>query len=408
MANNMIGGPPQGIPINPAQLPQTPGRVRPGQTAPSAPSVPTAPTPPTPPPQAKPAAPTIARALTVADIRSHLISIGVEPSDFNTRLSSAMVRRGVELSSENFKAINQMLQGTNKSQAMQEAAMLLIQKGINDPQAVKVLGEYFSQNPGLAAQLNGLQEGLGNLVSALAMGKSLLTPQFVSQLSALLASFDDSFRNILEKFSGAKGLHRPDFIVDVRALKALLQGVQEKAPQAGTPEAEALSSALMQFQGKLDSVMQNLLAQAILSNTGRENVNYQYHQIPNALTKPPRDFEIVIKREGEGKQSEVDPRNTQVVMSLETENMGKIVISCYVKDKKVYVVFVFSEKTDGQKGRELIAREFGDLQQRLANRAYMVTGYQVKVDPAMCSIKPYLIPMLAKLDEVMKKIDLEA
>jgi hypothetical protein len=336
------------------------------------------------------------------------LSIQVEPNDFNTKLASLMLRNGVELSRANFVKLMQMLQGTNKSQAMQEASVLLLMKGIDSPQAVKVLGQYFSENPGLASQFLSLQEGVGNLTSALGMGKALLDANLVTQLGALLSQFDETFRNLSQKASGQSNISRENFINDVRAMKALLQGVQEKAPTPDSAEAQALSSALMEFEGKLDGVLQNLIAQAILSQSGRSEVNYLYHQIPNAMTNPPKDFEIVVKRDGEGKDSQVDPRNTQVVMSMETENMGKMVVSMYVKDSKVYVIFVFSEKDHGEQGRGLIAKEFGEFQQKLADRNFMITGYQVKVDPAMCNIRPYLIPMLPGLENLLKKIDIEA
>ncbi len=390
-AGGIRGVPPRTAPARPGEVAPTTGAPEAG--APAAPARP---------------APSIARPLTVEDIRAHLLSLQIEPNDFNTKLASLMLRNGVEISRTNFVKLMTMLQGTNKSQAMQEAAVLLLMKGIDSPQAVKVLGQYFSENPGLASQFLGLQEGLGNLISAMGMGKGLLDANLVSQLGALLSQFDETFRNLSEKFSGNKAVARQNIINDVRALKALLQGVQDKAPTPQSAEAQALSSALMEFQGKLDGVMQNLVAQAILSQSGRSEVNYLYHQIPNAMTNPPKDFEIVIKRDGEGKNSSVDPRNTQVVMSMETENMGKIVVSMYVKDNKVYVVFVFSEKDYGDQGRPLIAKEFGDLQEKLANRNYMITGYQVKVDPAMCNIRPYLIPMIPKLEDLLKKIDIEA
>jgi hypothetical protein len=137
-------------------------------------------------------------------------------------------------------------------------------------------------------------------------------------------------------------------------------------------------------------------------------VNYLYQQIPNAMTTPPKDLEIVVKRDGEGKKSQIDPRNTQVVMSLETDNMGKMVVSMIVKDGKVYFIFVFNEKDYGDQGRSLIAKEYGEFQQKLADKNFLITGYQVKVDPAMCNIKPYLIPMLPRLEDLLKKIDIEA
>jgi hypothetical protein len=405
-------GTPQSVTSSPQA--QTTGGTRgvPTQTAPTRPgeAAPTTAAPAAGTPAAAPAkpAPSVARPLTVEDVRAHLLNNQIEPNDFNTKLASLMLRNGVELSRANFVKLMTMLQGTNKSQAMQEAAVFLLMKGIDSPQAVKVLGQYFAQNPALASQMLALQEGLGNLMSALGMGKGLLDANLVAQLAALLSQFDETFRNLTQKFGGKEAINRLNIMNDVRALKALLSGVQNKAPASGGAKAQALSASLMEFQSKLDSVMQNMVAQAILSQSGRSAVNYLYHQIPNAMTNPPKDLEIVVMRDGEGKDAVVDPRNTQVVMSMETENMGKLVISLYVKENKVYVVFVFSGKEYGDKGRSAIAKEFGEFQGKLADRNYMITGYQVKVDPAMVNIRPYLIPMLPSLENILKKIDIEA
>ncbi|MBI5399143.1 hypothetical protein HZB07_00805 [Candidatus Saganbacteria bacterium] len=389
----------RGIPTQAA--PTRPGEVAPTRApqtaAPAAPAAPAA------------AAPTIARALTIEDVRSHLLNIQVEPNDFNTKLASLMLRNGVELSRPNFVRLATMLQGSDKSPAMQESSLLLLMKGIDSPQAAKVLGQYFSQNPGLAQQFGALQQAVGNLNSAMGMGKGLLDANLVSQLGTLLSQFDESFRNLSEKATGNKAtVTRQTTLNDARALKALLAGVQDKAPASNSKEAQALSSALMEFHGKLDGVMDNMLAQALLSQPGRSEVNYLYQQIPNAMTTPPKDLEIVVKRDGEGKGSAVDPRNTQVIMSLETTNLGRIVVSLYIKDNKVYVVFVFSEKDYGEQGRAAIAREYGDFQKKLSDKNFSITGYQVKVDPAMSHIKSYLIPMLSSLESVLKRIDLEA
>ena len=409
---NWPTGKPSGVPVGGTSDAETAGGVRgvppraaparPGEIAPTEPARPGAPAAP-----ARPA-PSVARPLTIEDVRSHLLSLQVEPNDFNTKLASLMLRNGVEVSRANFVKLLNMLQGTSKSSAMQEAALLLLMKGIDSPAAVKILGQYFSENPALASQMLALQEGMGNLTTALGMSKGLLDATVISQLTALLSQFDENFQTLSEKFTGKSAINRGDLINNVRALKALLQGMQEKAPVSDSPEAQALSSSLMEFQGKLDGILQNLVAQAILSQNGRSEVNYHYQQIPNTMTSPPKNFEIVIKRDGEGKDSQIDPRNTQVVMSLETESMGKLVISMIVKDSKIYVVFVFAEKDYGEQGRGLIAKEFGGFQQKLADKNFLITGYQVKVDAAMCNIRPYLIPMLRKLEDKLMKIDIEA
>ena len=320
-----------------------------------------------------------------------------------------MLRSGLEVSRPNLVKLLNMLQGTNKSQAMQEASILLLMKGIDSPEAAKVLGQYFSENPELAKQLSSLQSGLGNLISSLGMGKSMLNANFVSQLSALLAQFDKTLQDVAGKFSAdGKIFNLANMLNDVRAIKALMQGIQDKSKTPEGKEMQTLASSIKELQGKLNNVEQNLIAQGILSQHGRSDVNYHYQQIPNAMTTPPKDFEIVIKRDSDGKQGDIDPRNTHVVMSLGTDNIGKMVISMIVKDNKVYVIFVFSEKEYGDKGRELIAKDFGELQKKLAEKNFLISGYQVKVDRAMCEIKPYLIPIITKLEDFLKKIDIEA
>jgi len=181
-----------------------------------------------------------------------------------------------------------------------------------------------------------------------------------------------------------------------------------------TIDAQAKSTPLTELVVDLydnitiDSLQLNGELLTISDNYTRSDNKIWITLSENKTIAPSEDFEIIVKRDGEGKNSRVDPRNTQVVMSLETETMGKIVVSMVVKDKKVYLVFVFSEKDYANQGREAIAKEYGELVKKLAGKDYMVTGYQVKKDPAMCSIKPYLIPMFPKLEDSLKRIDLEA
>ncbi len=395
-------------PVNSAQQTQTAGNVnpgiaggkvaptKPGQVAPTTPTQPGAPAAPAQP------APNVARPLTVADIRAHLVNIQVPPNDANTKLASLMLKNGVELSRANFVKLANMLQSSNKSQTTQEAAVLLLMKGIDSAQAVKVLGQYFSDNPKMASQLMALQASLGNLISALGMGKGMLDANLVAQLGALLSQVDETFKNISESSGKGKTVSQQNLFNDVRALKALIQGLQGKAT------SEQVAASMAEFQGKLDAVMQNLLAQGLLSQQGRAEVNYHYQQIPNAMTNPPKDFEIVVKRDNASEKSVIDPDNTQVIMSMETESMGKIVVTMIVKDKKVYVIFIFDDKNYGNQGRRMIAKEFSSLQQKLGDKSYLLTGYQVKVDPAMCNIRPYLIPLLPRLEELLKRIDIEA
>jgi hypothetical protein len=282
-------------------------------------------------------------------------------------------------------------------------------KGIDSPKALQILGQFIAENPELAAQILSTQEAMGNLSSALGVAKGLLDPALLSQLSALLSSFDGSIKELAEKyqFSGSNSIGTKDFLNNVRGMKALLDGVQEKPQVSDSAEAQVLQAGISHASSKLSSLIDNLTAQALLSQKGREEVNFQYQQLPNSEAKTLKNVQIAIKREGEGKNAVIDYENTQVVISMQTANLGKMVCSMIVKGKKVYVIFVFNEKQYGDEARGLIANEFADLQKKLSEQNFIVSGYQVKVDPAVCSINPYLM-MHPNLQAQLKKIDLEA
>lgn len=394
-----------GQPVGSPSTTESAGGIRtsvPTQTAPAAPTRAPAPAAPetAPAAPARPA-PNVARPLTIEDIRAHLLQIQIPDSDFNVKLASLMLKDGMEVSRGNFLKLISLLEGTDKGLNTQEAAILLAMKGIDSPKALQILSQFFAENPQMAAQMAALQEGLAGLNSALGASQGLLNPQLLSQLTALISQFDESLRSLNDKYP--EGLTST-----VRGLKALLEGAQQQAAVADSAEASVLQANLSQATSQLNSVINNLIAQGILSQKSREEVNYLYQQVPNAAAKGAGNVEIVVKREGSGQESSIDQDNTQVVLSLQTMNLGKMVCSIYVKGKRVYVIFVFNSKDYGDEAREIIAREFTNLQKKLTEKNFVVSGYQVKVDPAMCAVRPYLIPLFPGLGAQLKKIDLEA
>lgn len=350
------------------------------------------------------AAQNIARAFTVQDLRQHLLNIQIPDTEFNVHLAQIMLKYGVEISRANFVKVMTMMEGTNMSSSVQEAAIALLLKGIDSPEALKILSNYFSQNPELASQILSLQQSIGSLQGSLGMGKAMLDPGLMSRIAAMLTQFDDLLKGLPGnyKFSEKEGVNREGLINDVRALKAFLGGIEEKSSVKGGGESEVLSASLSGAVNKLDNVLQNLVAQAIMSKgSDRQELNYQFYQIPNSLATPPKNFEIIIKRDNSEAKS-IDPQDTQIIMSVDTHNMGKVSIVMRVKDKKVSLLF----NTEASDAQNLIIRQSGDLKQKLFDKDYIAEGFQVKVNPTMCNIRPYLIPLIG-LDDLLK-INVEA
>lgn len=361
--------------------------------------------------QAAASRPNVARPMTLADLKAILTKMQIPDTQTNVQIASLLLKNGMEISKANIVKILTMLKGTDGSMNTKEAAVLMNMKGVDSANALQVLSDFLSQNPQMAAQLQNLQQAIMNLNSALGISKGLLDANLQSQLSALLSQVDESVKNLGKKyqFSGNNTENLQGFLGKMRGLKALLEGVQQKAVMNDSAEAQVLSANLSASIEKTKQVIRNLTAQGILSQKGeREEANYLYQQIPNAMAKNKSDIELVISRDGKGSKSAFDPENTKIIMGMETENLGKMVCMTIVKGKRVYVIFTFNAKEFGDEARKLIADQYASLQKNLSEKDYVVSGYQVKVDPALCSVKSYMLPIVRGLEEQLRRIDMEA
>jgi len=335
----------------------------------------------------------VTKEVTVKDLKELLVKQQVEANDFNVKLATLMLRYGMEVSKETFAKVINMLSGTDKSVSSQEAAILLLMKGIESPEAAKTLATFLRENPQLANQMLNLSANMADLKEALNMSRGVLPNEILEALSALLAQFDENITGLPKKFrfSGDNTTGRRELINDMRALKALLTSVQESASLPDTAEGQIVQSNMMSVMESLDKAIANVLSQSFLSKqTGNTEVNYSYYQIPNSMAKTPQTIEIVIKRDEKSGGKSIDPKDTQIFMSLDTENLGKIAISMIIKNKQVEFIF----NTQRNDAKELIAKGSKDLASALSEQDFEATKVQVNVNPSMCAIKPFLIPFL--------------
>ena len=315
-----------------------------------------------------------------------------------------MLRYGVEVSKANFSKLSVMI-GTDPSQTTQEAAILLLMKGVDTPEGVQTLSKFLSENPQLASQIMALKGNISDLLASLSMGTGVMNAQLLSQLAAFLSQFNDNLDGIpgKYKFSGKGSMGRVELANQLRSLNALLDGLPGKENLPDSAEGQVIESNLKATQNRLNQMIQSVISQAYLSKqTQKSEVNYVYYQIPNALTKPPTPVELIVKRSDSAGGKKIDPTDTQIIMSLDTENLGKIAVKITVKNKNVE--FLFNTKNDEIKS--LVAGNTKELASSLAEKDYNATKVQVNVNPSMSSIKPFLIPFLG-IEDLMK-IDVSA
>ena len=356
---------------------------------------------------------TVARQLTVSDLKAHLLSMQLPDSDANVKLASLMLKFGIELSRENFGRAISLLDGTDKAVNTQEAALVLILKGVDAPKdALRALANQFSENPAMASQLIAAKGSFANLSAAIAANPTLLSSSVLNNVSALISQFMNMIDDLPKKYKftseGMPSIDREDLLNDVRSMKSLLEGLQQKGMEKGGAsniESESFSSSLMSTINKMNGLLDNLVAQTLLSQKGTKDKlgqeNYLYYQVPNSLVKPPSTVDIIIKQE-HGKNNTIDPKNTQLVIGLETEKLGKMVVSLTVKDKNLKFIF----NTEFEDVKKLVEEESITLKKALNDKDFNVENLVVKLSPSMAMIKPYLLPLLGL--EHLFKIDTEA
>ncbi len=346
----------------------------------------------------------VARQYTQADLKELLLSQNIADTEANEKLATAMLRYGVEVSKSNFTKLATMI-GSDASQTTQEAAILLLMKGIDSPAAAKALSSFLSDNPQLAAQLTSLKGNVSDLLTALSMGQGIINDQMAAKLAAVLAQFGTEMDNVpgKYKFSGKGSMGRAELSSDLRALKALLDGLPEKENLPDSAEGQIIESNINATSNRLDQMIQSVVSQAMLSKqSSKPEMNYSYYQIPNALVKPQTTVDLIVKRSDKEGGKKIDPQDTQIIMSLETLNMGRVAVKMTIKGKNVDFLF----NTQNDEVKSLIAKNSKELASSVSGKDFSVPKIQVNVNPSMCAIKPFLIPFLG-IEDLMK-IDVSA
>lgn len=343
----------------------------------------------------------VVRELTINDVTSHLASINLPATEANVKLASLMLRFGVELSRENFIKALGMIEGSNKSTSTQEAALVLLSKGItNSSEAVRMLSNQLSETPNITGQLSSIKAALAQLSASIPMNPTMFSPTMLAQITALVSQFSAIIDDLPKKYKfgseGSAAIGRDDLINDVRALSSLLDGIQSNAiskESMATPENEAVRSGIISASKKMGDLLDNLLSQSLLSQRSAKSSlgqeDYLYYQIPNNLFTPPSSVEIIVKQD-QSKRNTVDLDDTHIAIGLETEALGKMVVSVIVKDKNVKMLF----NTEVDETKRLCDQESINLKKNLSEKGYNVEECQARVNKSMCSIKPFLIPLL--------------
>lgn len=353
---------------------------------------------------------TIARKMSMHDIVNQLFQYGIEASDDNRSLAVKMLLMGVELSKENFNKLFNVLKGHPSDSFMQEAAILVLKKGLDDsPVALKALASFLRENPQLAQQLRTMLSSMSALQTAIASGRNLLSSTALAQLSGVLAQLDGMVSQLpaaLQKRKKGEAFNRDELLGTLRLSKALLDGVRSQiAEQPPTEEGAYLTNQLMAASKDMQSVSESLMTHAVLSRpTDQTDTSvkdqYAYWQIPNTLAEQPKTIELLIKRDMTRPKAPINPRKTRIVLKTETKELGELGVEMNVEENTLDIKFNTPE--DGI--TSFIKAHMEDLQKRMAAQNYKTKSIQVV--RKHLDVRQFIIPML-DLDD-LRRVQTEA
>jgi hypothetical protein len=288
----------------------------------------------------------------------------------------------------------------------------MLGKDIASQPAMKMLSQHIQNNPQLSGQLEALAQELS---TTLGVVKALSSAGVVGKLAEILVQVEKKLVSLSEtyKFTGDGSLTREELVNDLRALKSLAEGVKEQAAQASSQTASseqtsgsaALQSSLENIAKYASGALEHLTSQAVLSKAAdRADSNYVVYNVPNPAVTG-EDVVIQVRRDGAGVKAEIDAKKTQVVLAMDTKNLGKLHIVLAVKEEneKKNVAAVFNTETD--EAKEMIAQNSGDFLKSMAEKECIVTSFHAVKNPDV-TVVDYYLPKIG-LDDLMK-VDVQA
>lgn len=345
--------------------------------------------------------PTIARRMTPRDVVNQLLLLGVRPSSENRSLATKMLMYGLELSKENFDALENLLKGLPKTPSTEKAAILMITKDLNSRAGAQSLAEFLEKNPELSKQMLDMLQASSNVRGALTTAGGTLSSTLANQLSAMLSSLDGfvamlpkEFRDKIQKGQGF--FNNAEVLTNMRAVRALINGVSRQVAEANPepkPAVNGLLSALGGLAKAAKDVSQNLIVQAILSRPdGREDSalsdKFAYWQIPNTMAAPGQTIELLLEKDKKNKYRSINARRTKLVLKTETEALGEISAEVDVEEDKLDFKF----NTNDENIRKLISANVDELRKKMESYNYKTKS--VRVIKRNLDVKKLLIPTL--------------
>lgn len=346
--------------------------------------------------------------ITRQDIIDLLFQFQQAPSAENKQILFSMIQRGIPVSAEAIEDIRTLMKGAQKGHAI-ESAVVSYSKGLKNSKSVNLMSNYFAQNLQLSQGLSQLQGSLGQFASMLQNNQSLFNSGLFTGLSSIISLMSDDVKKLNEKSKDDQfvisSLQRGDLLKDAKTLLGFLTGLERRTERQAKDIAQAAqfkrsSAGLRQALG---SVVDSLSSQLLLSKEGLShqfNTDlFGYWQIPNPMAQSASPIDVLIRKDKQGNQRDVDPNKTRIVLRFDTPELGEVTIIIDLKENKMSYNF----QTDNGDTKQYITEMSAELRDRMESLDYDMVGLQTTVTEKQLNLTDLLLPII-NLDKVNRII----
>ncbi len=295
--------------------------------------------------QTKDVQPTVVKSLSTGDIYKQLADIN-KLTSLNKQLGLLMAAHGVEISEDSLDLVNKLLKG-KKSKTAQESAILLVSKGLGGAvDDVDLLANMLNKNSNITKSLNNLSQLQGKMMS-------LINEQFknnpaMHSFVSIFDDFNDQLKKLKKMNSGNLLLsNQAELMDDILAMTTLLKGMMSKY--------NLKNKLFLNYLKELNSLNKNFIGQIILSQDSIKQPlglleSYHYFQIPNPLAAQAY-IEMLLRKQtnkinDQNQKKEEKLNQEKVIISMDSESMGKITVIIVVMGFKVWCT-IYSDKESG-------------------------------------------------------------
>ena len=317
-----------------------------------------------------------------------LLNLKMPPTKGNKEALMGLLKFGLEASRQNIQLIEQLKTGLHSKSSL-DSILLAKKKGFEgSTKGVQALDTFLTKNTNISKQLKALILQISKTQVAIKSVENLFSSGLVSGIYSVISDLDKSLKKLQQMQSGKDiNIDRVSLVKDLKTFSEFMTGLSSQLNQLD-PAQLLFMNNVNNLQSKISAFLENMLSQVILSHHSAsmgltEALNYAYWQIPNPFF-PDESIDLLVSQNSRKK---IDPdEKINIIMKLETPDLGELGIKLDIQDQKLWVVF----HTTNGRVKHLIGKLVPDLKDQLGAYNYQIQ--RVQMLQKRLNIKEFLVP----------------